>query len=118
MKITEVKAVYPKYQHPLAAWRVHFWQIVVRVETDAGLVGLGCGGGGVAAVEVVNHHFRELLLDRRMDSRADIAAIWDDLYAASLPYGRRGLAVMALSGVDLALWDLLAKAEDLPYASS
>jgi L-rhamnonate dehydratase len=114
MKVTEVKAVYPKYQHSLAAWRVHFWQIVVRVETDAGLVGLGYGGGGVAAVEVVNRHFRELLLDRDVDSPADIAAIWDDLYAASLPYGRRGLAVMALSGVDLALWDLLAKAEGLP----
>lgn len=53
MKITEVKAVYPKYQHPLAAWRVHFWQIVVRVETDAGLVGLGYGGGGVTLNEAL-----------------------------------------------------------------
>lgn len=33
------------------------------------------------------------------------------MYAATLPFGRRGLAVMALSGVDLALWDLLGKTE-------
>jgi len=42
----------------------------------------------------------------------DIDGIWDDLYHASLPYGRKGIAVMALSGVDLALWDLLGKAEN------
>ena len=114
MKITNVHAFYPKYRYPLAAWRVHLWQIVVRIETDVGEIGYGCGGGGTAAVEVINHHFRELLLDRCLKSTYDIASIWDDLYRASMPYGRRGIAVMALSGVDLALWDLLARAEGLP----
>jgi L-rhamnonate dehydratase len=32
------------------------------------------------------------------------------MYRATLPFGRKGIAVMALSGVDLALWDLRAKA--------
>jgi L-alanine-DL-glutamate epimerase-like enolase superfamily enzyme len=114
MKITEVKAVYPQYQHPLADWRVHLWQIVVRIETDVGQIGLGYGGGGRAAVEVVNGHFRELLIGRTVDSVETITAIWDDLYRASLPYGRRGIAIMALSGVDLALWDLLGRAENVP----
>ena len=110
MKITEVRAVYPNYRHVVPSWRTHFWQIVVRVETDLGVVGLGYGGGGVAGVEIVNRHFRELLLGREINSVADIAQTWDDLYAQSLPYGRKGLAMMALSGVDLALHDLLAKA--------
>ena len=114
MRITDIQAIYPIYRHPLAAWRVHFWQIVVRVETDVGQVGLGYGGGGLAAVEIVNRHFRDLLLGREVNSVSDIAAIWDDLYAASLPYGRRGVAVMALSGLDLALWDLLGRAEGVP----
>ena len=115
MKITNVKAVYPNYKHVAPSWRTHFWQIVVRVETDAGAVGLGYGGGGVAAVEVVNRHFRELLLGRSVNSVDDIQTIWDSLYAASMPYGRKGIAVMALSGVDLALWDLLGKAEGKPF---
>ena len=114
MKITDVQAVYPRYQHVVPSWRTHFWQIVVRVSTDLGVAGLGYGGGGVAGVEVVNRHFRELLLGREVESLQDIAALWDYLYQESLPYGRKGLAIMALSGVDLALYDLLGKAQNLP----
>ena len=101
MKITDVKAVYPNYRHVVSSWRTHLWQIVVRIDTDIGVTGYGYGGGGVAAVEVVNAHFRELLLGRTVDSVEDIAAAWDFLYAASLPYGRKGIAIMGLSGVDL-----------------
>jgi L-rhamnonate dehydratase len=116
MKITDVSAVYPKWRHAGAPgrWQRHFWQIVVRVETDVGVAGLGYGGGGPPGVAVVNTHLRELLLGRRVDSVDDIRAAWDALYAASIPYGRKGLAVMALSGVDLALWDMLGKAEGKP----
>lgn len=111
MKISDVKAVYPKYQHVGRSWRTHFWQIAVRVESDAGVVGWGYGGGGVGAVEVVNRHFRELLIGRQVNDTDGISEIWDDLYFACLPYGRSGLAVMGLSGVDLALWDMLGRAE-------
>ena len=114
MKITSLEAVYPRYQHVPPSWRTHFWQIVVRVETDAGVVGFGYGGGGVAAVEIVNRHMAELSAGMRIDSPDDIAAVWDHLYAASTPYGRKGVAIMALSGVDLALWDALGKAASLP----
>jgi L-rhamnonate dehydratase len=38
------------------------------------------------------------------------------MYAATLPFGRKGLAIMAQSGVDLALWDLRGKAERQPVA--
>ena len=68
MKITEVKAVYPNYKNVAASWRTHFWQIVVRIETDQGITGLGYGGGGVAAVEVINGHFRELLLGTEINN--------------------------------------------------
>ena len=107
MKITDIRAIYPNYRQPLGGWRPYLWQIVVRVETDAGVSGYGYGGGGVAAVEVVNRHLRELLLDEPCDSPADIERLWDKLYTASIPYGRGGIAIMALSGIDLALWDLL-----------
>ena len=105
MKITDVKAVYPQYRHVPPSWRTNLWQIVVRVESDAGVVGYGYGGGGRAAVEVVNGHMRELLIGRTVDDTSDIFSAWDDLYFQSIPYGRKGIGVMALSGIDLALWD-------------
>ena len=118
MRITDATAIYPNYNHVPPSWRTHLWQIVVRVEaaTDsgAGVVGYGFGGGGKAAVEVVNGHMRELLVGRSLDDTADIAAAWDALYCESIPYGRKGIGVMALSGIDLALWDLLGKAENAP----
>ena len=114
MKITSLEAVYPRYRHVPPSWRTHLWQIVVRVKTDVGVTGFGYGGGGVAAVEIVNRHMAELAIGARVDSAADIAAIWDDLYAASIPYGRKGVAIMGLSGIDLALWDALGRAEGLP----
>jgi len=48
MKIIDVKAVYPNYLHVKPSWRTHFWQIVVRIDTDAGVSGWGYGGGGLA----------------------------------------------------------------------
>ena len=132
MQITDITAVYPRHQHHVAApssgrsitvaapagtgmfGRQYFWQIVVRVESNTGHTGFGMGGGGIAAVEVVNRHFRELLVGRNVDNIEQIQEIWDDLYFASIPYGRRGLGIMALSGVDIALWDLLGRAEQKP----
>ena len=90
MKITNVQAVYPKYKHVVPSWRTQFWQIVVRVETDTGVTGLGYGGGGVAGVEIINGHFRELLIGQDVNGVDDVTAIWDQLYDASMPYGRKG----------------------------
>ena len=117
MKIKSVSAVYPNYQHTTPSWRTHLWQIVVRVETNTGQIGWGYGGGGKAAVEIVNGHFAEILVGKSFDSISDISEIWDFLYTASMPYGRKGVAIMALSGVDLALFDALGKAEMKPVAN-
>ena len=116
MKVTSVSAVYPNYEHTVPSWRTHLWQIVVRIETDTGQIGWGYGGGGKAAVEVVNGHFAEILVGKPLNSLEDISAVWDFLYTESIPYGRKGIAIMALSGVDLALYDAIAKAENKPVA--
>ena len=114
MKITDVKAVFPNYKHVVPSWRTNFWQIVVRVESNVGVIGFGYGGGGIASVEIINRHLKEYVVGQEVNSVTDIAMIWDMLYNASMPYGRKGLAIMALSGVDLALFDLLGKAESKP----
>lgn len=116
MKVTGVRAAYPNWRRlpPAGAWQAHFWQIVVRVTTDVGVTGYGYGGGGPPAVHVINDHLRRFLTGRSIDDTAAIGAAWDELYRVSIPYGRGGVAHMALSGVDLALWDALARAERCP----
>jgi L-rhamnonate dehydratase len=82
-------------------------QILVAIDTDVGLTGYGVGGGGPAGVHVVRTVLRDLLLGR---SPEPVEELWDAMYSATLAFGRKGLAIMALSGVDLALWDLRGKA--------
>ena len=115
MKITDIKAVYPAGKKKgTGAWQEYYWQIVVRVETDTGVVGYGYGGGGEPGKLIVNGHLRDALIGRTIGSVDDIRHTWDHLYFKSLPYGRNGIVLMALSGIDLALWDLLGKAEGKP----
>src|SRR4029434_6472627 len=44
----------------------------------------------------------------------DIEKIWDQMFYATLFYGRKGIVLNTISGVDLALWDLLAKVRKEP----
>ena len=50
-------------------------------------------------------------------SALDVEGLWNEMNTATLPYGRKGLAVMAISGVDLALWDLRGKREGKSIAA-
>ncbi len=106
MKIIAIRACKPPCPSP-PGWRTALGQILVAVETDAGLVGYGVGGGGEAAVHIISTVLRELLLGKDVEP---VETHWQAMYEATLPFGRKGVAIMALSGVDLALWDLRGKA--------
>ena len=111
MTVTGVRALVPRGTDEPRDWRTAMAHIAVLVETDSGLTGLGVGGGGRAGVHVVDTVLREVLVGR---DPADIEGLWGQMYRATLPFGRKGLAVMALSGVDLALWDLAGKVAGRP----
>ncbi len=80
--------------------------ILVEIESADGTVGLATGSGGMAVCSVIQQGLADLLIG--FDVR-DIARLWDEMYRSSLPYGRKGLALMAISVADLALWDLLGQ---------
>jgi len=106
MQITNVRAVQPDTPASPPDWRTSLGQILVAVDTDAGVTGYGVGGGGRAGIHVVESVLRDLLLGRDPEP---VEQLWEAMYTATLPFGRKGLAIMALSGVDLALWDLRGK---------
>ena len=86
-------------------------EIVVEVRTDQGITGYGMGGGGAAGAAVVEQHLAQLLVGAN-PLRPEL--LWDQMYSSMMFYGRRGLGVMALSGVDLALWDIAGKHAGVP----
>lgn len=85
--------------------------ILVQIRTQAGLTGYGMGGGGSAAVHIIDNHLKDLLIGA---NPGNIALLWDQMFASSSFYGRRGVPIMAMSGIDLALWDILGKRAGQP----
>ena len=103
---------YPPYKEKRTSWGIGvLGSIVVEIEAEDGTVGIATGTGGVPAAWLIQNHFRRFLAGQ--DAR-NTNMIWDQMYRASLPYGRKGITVMAISAVDLALWDLLGKIRGEP----
>ena len=85
---------------------------IVRIEASGGFVGLGEAGlsGRELAVRGAVDHFREFLVGR--DPRR-IGAIWQEVYRSQYFEGGRVLTA-ALSAIDIALHDLVARALGVP----
>ena len=87
---------------------------LVRVDTDEGISGIGSASGNGELIEVIVAKIIKPLLVG-MDP-TEIDAIWDKSYVRGghKEFGTRGIGVVALSGVDIALWDILGKARGVP----
>ena len=109
--IANPMSIYPQYHSHRSSWSDGFPNVLISITTDDGLVGIGTASGGEATVAIVNGHLVRFL---KGADPADIERLWDEMFRSSLPYGRKGLPIMALSGVDEALWDLLGKAAGVP----
>ena len=81
----------------------------VEITTDKGVKGYGSGGPGGGYV--VEQHFTKLLMG---EDPFNVERIWDILWRSSMSYGRAGLVINAISGVDLALWDIVGNALGMP----
>ncbi len=102
---------YPEFYPRRSSWFGMTGGAFVVIKTNRGVEGYGMTTGDHASAAVIRHHYRKLLIGR---SPYQIEQIWDILFRASLPYGRKGVAIMALSAVDLALWDCVAKLREEP----
>ncbi len=104
--------IYPEFQETRGSW---FWDsgmAVVQIETDAGVIGHGwCEDGCHAVAPIVDNHLVRLLIGQ---NPTDVEGLWDRLYRATLPYGRKGCVLQAISAIDIALWDLWGKTTNQP----
>src|SRR6266404_9720184 len=121
MKITEVKTIRLRATIPTegqvfsrSGVRNSRSTTLVQIETDQGINGLGsCSGNGDLIEVIVGKVLKPLLVG--MDP-TQIDEIWDQAYVRGghKEFGTRGVGVVALSGIDIALWDILGKVRGLP----
>ena len=104
--------IYPQFQETRGSW---FWDsgmAVIEIETEDGIVGSGwCEDGCDAIAKFIDLHLSHLLIGQ---NAAEIEGLWDRLFRASLPYGRKGVALHAISAIDIALWDIAGKVAGKP----
>lgn len=120
MKVTRVSAeVYAKpHDPPITNGKytyTHSKNVVVRIQTDEGIEGVGiCGGLGLPSgrdvLVTVIDNMSEAVIG---EDPFNVERIWDRLYQPKI-FGRKGLTTRALSAIDIALWDVIARAVELP----
>jgi D-arabinonate dehydratase len=88
--------------------------VVTKIETDDGIIGYGesLGYGCSEIVELtINKVLKPLLLN---EDEELIEHLWEKMYKATLRFGRRGIVIAAISGIDIALWDIMGKKAKKP----
>jgi L-rhamnonate dehydratase len=110
--ISTPMARYPEYRQSRQSFGINvLGSLVVEIEASDGTVGFAVTTGGEVGAFIVEKHLARFLEGQRV---TDIEKMWDQMYFATLYYGRKGIVLNAISGVDLALWDLLAKVRKEP----
>jgi len=120
MKITNVEGIVLRLPVRQAVADGTQDDLLIRIETDEGITGYGEVDSspqvGKAVVDAVMSHgscygLREVLVG--MDP-FDIEQIWERMYRKTNYYGRLGVVLHTMSGVDMALWDIIGKAVGKP----
>lgn len=89
----------------------HEW-LIVEIFTDDGLTGLGNAAlAPQVTKQVIDQYLKPLLVG---ENPWDIERLWQLMYRQTMAFGRKGIGMVAISAVDIALWDLLGKAVRQP----
>jgi len=120
MKITAVEPIHLRVPVVEAIPDGTLDVLVVRIETDAGITGVGevtsqsyvCKACFEAPRSAARRHgLTTILLG---EDPLDPERLWEKMYYETNRYGRRGAAIHAISGADIALWDIKGQAEGKP----
>src|SRR5499427_3580720 len=120
MKITRVEALHLRLPEVNERCDGSQETLVVRVHTDTGIVGLG----EVDSSSLVAKAIIEAPLSHKIcrglaqcvlgQDPIEIDRLIHRMYEGSIFFGRQGAAIQAMSGVEIALWDIVGKATGKP----
>jgi L-rhamnonate dehydratase len=120
MKITDVKAIMLRLPEISSAADGTQDDLIIIVETDEGITGYGevdtAPYVGKAVVDAYMSHgtcygLREVVVG---SDPFDYEQIWNDMWAKTYYYGRSGPVIHVMSGIDMAIWDIMGKASGKP----
>src|SRR6266581_4720053 len=133
MKITEIRTRVIQWKGPIVPLPPHFctnpmdvlsldaaamktftfhgW-LLVEIFTDTGLVGIGNAAlSPLVTKQVIDLYLKPLLIGQ---DPWDTELLWQHMYRKTMAFGRKGIAMAAISAVDIALWDILGKSAKQP----
>ncbi|HEX3118121.1 MAG TPA: L-rhamnonate dehydratase [Candidatus Acidoferrum sp.] len=95
----------------MSTFTFHGW-LIVEIFTDAGLVGIGNAAlSPQITKQVIDLYLKPLLIGQHP---WEIEFLWQLMYRKTMAFGRKGIGMVAISAVDIALWDLLGKSAKQP----
>ena len=95
----------------MGTFTFHGW-LLVEIFTDNGLVGIGNAAlSPLVTKQVIDLYLKPLLIGA---DPWDTEFLWQHMYRKTMAFGRKGIAMVAISAVDIALWDLLGKSAKQP----
>jgi L-alanine-DL-glutamate epimerase-like enolase superfamily enzyme len=95
----------------MGTFTFHGW-LIVEVFTDQGIVGVGNAAlCPLVTKSLIDGHLAPLLIGA---DPWDTEFLWQHMYRKTLPFGRKGIALVAISAIDIALWDIMGKAAKQP----
>jgi L-rhamnonate dehydratase len=112
VEVANPMSVYPEYKAMRSLFNPDPGKVpsfTVEISTDKGIKGYGNGGPGGGMV--VMDHLSKLMTGR---DPFDIERNWDICWRSTMHYGRMGITMNAISGVDMAMWDIVGKALQMP----
>lgn len=95
----------------MGTFTFHSW-LICEIFTDNGLVGIGNAALSPRVTkQVIDHYLAPLLIGA---DPWDTEFLWQHMYRKTMAFGRKGIGMVAISAVDIALWDLLGKSAKQP----
>tara|TARA_B100001996_G_scaffold257843_1_gene200482 strand:- start:28 stop:1203 length:1176 start_codon:yes stop_codon:yes gene_type:complete len=95
----------------MGTFRFHEW-LICEVETNDGHIGIGNAALAPQLVKnTIDTYLKPLVVG---EDPFDYSYIWEKMYRKTLNWGRRGLGMVAISAIDIAIWDVLGKITNKP----
>lgn len=95
----------------MGSFRFHEW-LICEVETDNGIVGIGNAAlAPTITKQIIDTYLAPLVIG---EDPFDNEYLWQKMYRRTHAWGRKGVGMVAISAIDIAIWDIMGKATGKP----